>query len=86
MAHRDRNTAEKIDDYDYFILEVLLRKRGASNGTRGQMRLVTVDNHFDTLRFVQENLDSCIDNIVRLQRMDDKEKMALAAHLNVPRL
>ena len=82
MACRDRNTEERIDAYDYCVLEVLLRKQGAANGTGAQLRLVTIDNHFDTLRFVQENLDSCIDNIVRLQRMDDKLKMALVAHLN----
>jgi hypothetical protein len=85
MAHRDRNTEEKIDAYDYCILEVLLRKKGGATEPRGQMRLVTIDNHFDTLRFVQENLDSCIDNIVRLQRNDDKVKTA-AAHLNSPLL
>jgi len=77
MACRDRNSQEKIDNYDYCILEVLLTKRDAAVGTGEQMRLVTIDNHVETLRFVEENLDACICNIVRLQRMEDKAKAAL---------
>ena len=74
MASRDRNVKEKIDAYDYCILEVLLTKQDAPVGTRDQMRLVTIDNHFDTLRFVHENLDACISNLVMLQRIEDRAK------------
>jgi hypothetical protein len=76
MACRDRNKREKIDAYDYCILEVMLTKRGTAAGAGGHLRAVTVDNHFDTLRFVQENLDACISNIVRLQRVDDSAAAA----------
>jgi hypothetical protein len=76
MACRDRNKREKIDSYDYCVLEVMLTKKGTAAGAGGQMRAVTVDNHFDTLRFVQENLDACISNIVRLQRRDDSADTA----------
>jgi len=74
MASRDRNARQKIDSYEYCILEVMLTKEGAEPGTGKQLRLVTVDNHVDTLRFVQENMDACIGNIVRLQRMEDRGK------------
>jgi hypothetical protein len=72
MACRYRNTKEKVNSYDYCILEVSLTKLGAAAGTADQMRLVTIDNHFETLRFVHENLDACICNIVKLQRMEDR--------------
>ena len=75
MACRDRDTGEKIDSYEYCILEVLLTKQGAAVGTGKQMRLVTIDNHFETLRFVKENLDACICNIVMLQRIEDRVKL-----------
>ena len=70
MACRDRDTKEKIDSFDYCILEVLLKKRDGA-GIGDQLRVMTIDNHFDTLRFVQENLDACIGNMVKLQRLED---------------
>ena len=79
MACRDRNTNEKIDPYDYCILEVLLTKQGAPSGTGEQMRLVTIDNHLETLSFVKENLDACICNLVKLQRMEDRVKRETGA-------
>jgi hypothetical protein len=72
MACRDRSSKGKIDEYEYCILEVQLTKVGGEPGTERQLRLVTVDNQVDTLRFVQENLDACIGNIVRLQRLDER--------------
>jgi hypothetical protein len=73
MAYRDRNKRGKSDFFDFCIMEVLLSKKGATNGTKDQMRLMTVDNHLETLRFVQNNMDACIGNIVRLKRMDDHD-------------
>jgi len=73
MAYRDRNKRGKSDFFDFCIMEVLLSKKGATDGTKDQMRLMTVDNHLDTLRFVQNNMDACIGNIVRLKRIDDHD-------------
>jgi hypothetical protein len=75
MACRDRDTKEKIDSFDYCILEVLLKKRDGA-GIGDQLRLMTIDNHFETLRFVHENLDACIGNIVKLQRMQDNTALS----------
>ena len=76
MAYRDRNTRGKTDFYDFCIMEVLLSKKGAAEGTKDQVRLMTVDNHLETLRFVQNNMAACIGNIVRLKRMEDHEAKA----------
>jgi hypothetical protein len=73
MAYRDRNKRGKSDFFDFCAMEVLLSKKGATDGTQDQLRLMTVDNHLETLRFVQNNLDACIGNIVRLKRMDDHD-------------
>jgi hypothetical protein len=74
MASRDRNVKDKVDAYDYCVLQVQLTKQDAPVGTGDQMRLVTIDNNFDTLRFVQENLNACISNLVMLQRIEERAK------------
>jgi len=66
MAYRDRSTSTKSDPFDYCILQVLVTRKGAPAGTTDCVRLVTVDNHLETLSFVQNNLDACIGNIIKL--------------------
>ena len=73
MAYRDRTTAEKSGTFDFSIMEVRLRKKGAAAGAKDDLRLMTVDNHWDTLRFVQENMEECVGNIVRLKRLQEHE-------------
>lgn len=70
MGSRDRSTRGKSDAFDYRILEVQFSRAGSPD----QMRLVTVDNHLDTLMFIQGNMDACIENIIRLKRMEDEGK------------
>lgn len=55
------------------MMEVRLRKKGAAAGIRDDLRVMTVDNHWDTLRYVQENMDECVGNIVRLKRLQAHE-------------
>jgi DNA-binding protein Fis len=77
MAYRDRTTAEKSGNFDFSIMEVRLRKKGAPAGTKEDLRLMTVDNHWDTLRFVQDNMEECVGNIVRLKRLQDHQAKGL---------
>ena len=77
MAYRDRTTSEKSGTFDYSIMEVRLRKKGAAAGAKEDLRLMTVDNHWDTLRFVQDNMEECVGNIVRLKRLQDKDAKGL---------
>ncbi|WP_136524884.1 hypothetical protein [Geomonas ferrireducens] len=72
MAYRDRSTSERSGSYAYTIMEVRLRKKGAPEGTEDDIRLMTVDSHWDTLRFVQDNMDQCVGNVVRLKRTESK--------------
>ncbi|QXE92882.1 hypothetical protein KP001_10350 [Geomonas subterranea] len=68
MAYRDRSTNERSGSYAYTIMEVRLRKKGAPEGTKDDLRFMTVDSHWDTLRFVQDNMDQCVGNVVRLKK------------------
>jgi len=70
MGYRDRSTNERSGSFAYCIMEVRLRKKGAPAGTKDDLRLMTVDSHWDTLRFVQDNMDQCVGNVVRLKRME----------------
>lgn len=72
MAYRDRSTAEKSGATDYTIMEVRLRRKGAAAGAE-DLRLMTVDNHWDTLRWVQDHMEECVGNIVKLKRMQERE-------------
>jgi DNA-binding protein Fis len=68
MGYRDRTTAEKSGAFDYCIMEVRLRKKTAPAGSKEDLRLLMVDSHWDTLRFVQDNMDECVSNIVKLKK------------------
>jgi DNA-binding protein Fis len=70
MGYRDRTSSEKSGSFEYCIMEVRLRKKGADPGTREDLRFLMVDSHFETLRYVQENMEECIGNIVRLKRSE----------------
>ena len=72
MAYRDRSQLDKKDFYEFSVLEVMLHRKGQI-GLEDQLRLVTIDNHLETLRFVHDNLDACIGNIVKLRKLEEME-------------
>lgn len=70
MGYRDRSTNERSGAFSYSIMEVRLRKKGAPESS-DDVRYITVDNHWDTLHFVQDNMNECVGNIVRLKRVEE---------------
>jgi len=72
MAYRDRSTTEKTGAFDYSIMEVRLKRKGSAPGSE-DLRLMTVDNHWDTLRWVQDHMEECVGNVVKLKRMQERE-------------
>lgn len=70
MGYRDRTTGERTGIFDYCIMEVRLRKKGAAPGTKDDLRMLMVDSQWDTLHFVQDNMEECVGNIVRLKRLE----------------
>jgi len=69
MGYRDRSKEERSGSFAYCIMEVRLRKKGAPAEAKDDVRLMTVDSHWDTLRFVQDNMDLCVGNVIRLKRV-----------------
>ncbi|MCM0082331.1 hypothetical protein L4X63_12105 [Geomonas sp. Red32] len=63
-------SAEKSGGYDYRIMEVRLRKKGAPPDAKEDLRLLMVDSHWETLRFVQDNMEDVVGNIVKLKRSE----------------
>ncbi|HBG05658.1 MAG: hypothetical protein A2075_22585 [Geobacteraceae bacterium GWC2_58_44] len=72
MGYRDRTTSEKSGTFDFCIMEVRLRKKSAPADAKDDLRLLSVDSHYETLRFVQDNMEECIGNIVRLKRLESQ--------------
>lgn len=77
MGYRDRTASDKSGAFDFCIVEVRLRKKNAAVGTKEDLRLLMVDSHYDTLRFVQENMEECVRNLVRLKKLESKPATAL---------
>lgn len=74
MAYRDRTTSQRIDSFNYVVMEVRLRKQGAPAATKDEVRMMIVDNHLETLGFVRHNMKQCVDNIIRT-RVSKKESI-----------
>ncbi|WP_085813089.1 hypothetical protein [Geoanaerobacter pelophilus] len=74
MAHRDRTNTKKTDRFDYCFLEVQLKKKGKLSEDPDQVRLVTVDNQLETILFVRNNLDACIENIALVRKTETGQK------------
>lgn len=71
MARRDRDN-KKSGDFDYCIMEVRLKKKGVADA-KEDCRFMIVDSRWDTLNFVQEHMEQCVGNIVKLKRMDERQ-------------
>jgi len=72
MAYRDRTTSQRIDSFDYVVVEVRLRKQGTPAAVKDEVRMMIVDNHLETLGFVRHNMEKCVANIIRT-RLSKKE-------------
>ena len=72
MGYRDRTTGERSGGYDFCMMEVRLRKKNAPPTAKEDLRVLMVDSHWETLRFVQDGMEECVGNIVRLRRLEAK--------------
>lgn len=74
MGYRYFIPSEKAGDADYRMMEVVLMKRGNHGAEQAETRIVAVDNQWDTLRYVQENMDNFIGNIVQVRKIEVNSK------------
>ena len=75
MGYRCRDLTEKAGTYNFRSIEVVLARRNWMDGDDNAVAVLTVDNHWDTLRFVQENMDEFVANIVRTKQMNAQRRM-----------
>lgn len=69
MGYRYLMPNEKDDDYAFRMMEiVMVEKKGSVNETNCSSVMV-VDNHFDTLRYVQEHMNDFVSNMIRVKKM-----------------
>jgi len=69
---------EKAGGADFRLLEVVMAiKNPATFGKSTARMIITVDNHWETLHFVHENMDEFIKNIIMVRKMEvnDRKKV-----------
>ncbi|GFO65661.1 hypothetical protein M1B72_11425 [Geomonas paludis] len=71
MASKDRSGGARLDSADFCVLQVQLSSKGALPSSSPQTHFVTVDNRMETLDFVNNNLDLCAKNILKLLRVKE---------------
>lgn len=74
MCSKCAEKSERGSERHYRVLEVKIMKKSvaATEGTRTQLLLV--DNEHETLRYVQDNMDDFIGNLLRTKRLEEKEQ------------
>lgn len=70
MGYRYTMPDEKAGECSYRVMEVVMVRKGENCTEKGSSQLLTVDNHWDTLRYVQENMNDFIVNMVKVKRME----------------
>lgn len=73
MARRFRDLSGKACEYEFRMMEVSILKR---SGVRevATNQVVAVDNHWETLNFVRDNMDDFIDNVIRMKKLEDADR------------
>lgn len=82
MGYRYRMRNEKADEHDFRTMEVVIvRKKDGQEISQAQV--VTLDNHYETLKYVQENMGDFVANIVRVKRMETAERQTINDNVNL---
>lgn len=69
MGYRCKMPNEIQYDSGYRVMEVVMMKRSREGKESASNHLIMVDNHHDTLKFVQENMDDFISNLIKVDKM-----------------
>lgn len=65
MAYRDRSITDKVDSFNYCPMQVVFTKGKDVYGGNSEVRVLTVDNHKETIKFIEENVQAWMENLVR---------------------
>jgi hypothetical protein len=66
MGRRCAPTRQKAGQGEYRLMEVVVVKK-SPGGESVWTQVMSIDNHYDTLQTVRENLAEFIDNMVRIK-------------------
>ena len=75
MGYRCLIPEEKAGECDYRMLEVVMKK--AKLCADKSSKVLIVDNQWDTLKFLQENMDEIIVNMVKVRRMEEISRVKI---------
>ncbi|UFS72728.1 hypothetical protein LPW11_11140 [Geomonas sp. RF6] len=70
MGYRCRDAKEMAGNSAFRCVEVVLVKKAGVTELEAPAEVLVVDNHWDTLRYVQENMDQFVSNMVRMKKLD----------------
>ena len=77
MGQKYMMQSEKASDADFRTMEVVtVKKRGNSKGVTSTQALL-VDNHWETLRYVQENMDDFVNNLIKVKRLEEQDRIKM---------
>ncbi|WP_243370722.1 hypothetical protein [Geotalea sp. SG265] len=70
MGSRYAGPEERAGDGTFRVMEVVMLKKSGLGTMKPTSQLLTVDNTWETLRYVQENMDEIIATMVKVKRME----------------
>jgi len=77
MGYRCVTANENAGDSEFRLMEVVMVKK-SSRGDDVSSHIVIIDNNQETLRHVQENWNDFIDNIIKVKKMEERERKKVA--------
>jgi DNA-binding protein Fis len=77
MGYRCFSSIENAGDCEFRLMEVVMVKKSRA-GENVTTQVIIIDNNQDTLRHVQENWNEFIDNVIRVKKMEDRDRKKIA--------
>lgn len=74
MAYRDRSITDKVDSFNYRLMQVVFNKGKGVSAGNSEVRVLTVDNHKETMKFLEENVQTWMGNLIRYPEIKDEKK------------
>ena len=74
MCSKYADKSESVCERNYRVLEVKIMKKSALQGEGSRTQLLLVDGGHETLRYVQDNMDDFVGNLLRTKRLEEKEQ------------
>lgn len=69
MGYRCLQQHEKDEDYSFRMMEVVMVEKKKSGSESSSTRVMLVDNHWDTLKYVQDHMNDFVSNMIKVKKM-----------------